>query len=241
MESSLTEPMGCGLPLLAMQPGFGTLVAARYFLRFAGKEGLLGQRFRTRAESISGTFPSTTVLWMARVISDNSSSANQAVASHLPVDTLLSLTAPPLVTQSCWALRKSPRYHMKRAQPHLPFDFCRTGQYQKSAQRTRSHGPQSRHHPCSYLTGPGRDQSASAAPLACDNISSSACVSLLALWKAFDDCVPRKDKPKMVARRKSISLNHVQYLSLCSHVFPHRKSLISNAEAGGLFKAPLNG
>lgn len=113
MECSLTEPMGCGLPLLAMQPGFGTLVAARYFLRFPGKEGLLGQRFRKGAEGISGTFPSTTVLWMARVILDNSSSANRAVALHLPMDTLLSLTAPPLVTQSCWALRKSSRDHME--------------------------------------------------------------------------------------------------------------------------------
>lgn len=90
-----SQPMGYGLPLLATQPGSGTLVAASYFLCFAGKEGLLGQRFRMGAEGISGTFPSTRVLWMTRVVPGDSSSTNQAVVSHLPVDTLLSHCPSP--------------------------------------------------------------------------------------------------------------------------------------------------
>lgn len=66
------------------------------FFVLLGKKGFWDRDLGRGAEGISGTFPPTRVLWMARVIPGDGSSANQAAVSHLPslpLSLLLSLRA----------------------------------------------------------------------------------------------------------------------------------------------------
>lgn len=104
-QSPQPGPLAC-----LVWPGsrdFGLLLFKVSFFT-AGKEGLLGQRFRTRAGRTSGTFPSTTVSWLARLFQITAYTPIKQGCHTRPWTPFSVPTLPPPVTQSCCALHKRP-------------------------------------------------------------------------------------------------------------------------------------